>query len=327
MYHKYFITIDPFHRSGSTCEICGDPIGFAESLRQTESQYLVCNSFDCKRIISPKSSMSPASFKLHVEIQKKINLVRRENEAARKKHIKEIEIKELQQNQEIFHAVLIADPALLECNTYLLSIPSGLSSSVCLSGQRVKKYTDFLKRIISEAAAEHSAASEILYDQHHDAHEKLAKLEEEFSNNPALRPISDKLCGICKGGCCASGEEHAYHSVATIKHYMDAHPDISEQGLLELFLFYIGSETIDDACINQTKTGCTLPRELRSDICNGYYCDSLKSYHRKLAGKAEIGAILVIQRSYTNWSRFNADIDNKIINVVVLVGEEQFQHM
>ncbi len=100
---------------------------------------------------------------------------------------------------------------------------------------------------------------------------------------------------------------------------MDSHHELTGDDILEMYLSYISSEAIiDGSCINQTPTGCTLPREIRSDICNGYYCEPLKSYQKECTEKKEIGPVLAIQRSNTNWTRFDPDTCNEVISVTVL---------
>lgn len=38
---------------------------------------------------------------------------------------------------------------------------------------------------------------------------------------------------------------------------------------------------VRDACLYQTATGCAMPRERRSDICNRYACDELTAVQRE----------------------------------------------
>lgn len=126
---------------------------------------------------------------------------------------------------------------------------------------------------------------------------------------------------MCKGGCCASGKEHAYLSVFSIRRYMDDSPGQSTAEIIDLYLSKVSSETIKNSCINHTSTGCALPRHLRSDICNGYYCNSLKSYQEKMAGRENSIAVLAIQRSSTYWNRFEPEVHNEIIGVALIETE------
>lgn len=306
------------HPSQAKCEICGQPISRTEIFLIKNQEYTVCSSIDCKRIIRQKASTPPAIFKSYV----KLICERRDKETAAKKHIEEIEAREAQENRHILQSVLNKDPELSQNYTYLLSIPLGLANVVPLTVERRNNYTEHLQSIISKAT-EYTNASEVSLDQHHVAHKKLLEVEQRFAENPLLHTISDKLCSMCKGGCCAAGKEHAYLSVFTMRRLMDTNPNLSAEDILNLYLSNISSETIKNACINQTKTGCALPRELRSDNCNGFYCEALKLYQQKMAGTIEIN-VLAVQRSNTLFNRFNDNQRNEIVKIA-LVSEEDLQ--
>lgn len=316
------------YSSNNKCEVCGGKIGYSDFLLQKKQHFLVCNSFECKRMMSQKSTMAPEVFKYHLQFKKKLIRQEKEQDAALKKYIGEIEAWELQENQKILQFTLDGNTELVKESIYLVSIPSGLSKLVLLPKKRVEIYAEHLKKVISQAAKYDNASkvTEEIFDENADAHEKHLKVEETLSRNPVLRTISDQLCFMCKGGCCAAGENNAYLSVVSIRHYMDVNPGLSEQDLLDLYLSKIDTETVENACINQTKTGCSLTREMRSDICNGYYCGSLKSLQKKHADNAEIEQILVVQRSNTNWDRFNTEESHKVINVT-LIREDKFQQI
>jgi len=300
------------------CEVCGCQIRYADFLLLKKQGYLVCHSFDCKTVMNQKARMTPMLFKFHLEFKKKLIEQRVEKEAAAKKYIKEVEVKESGENQKIIQLTLKKTPELDEKNVHLLTIPSGLSRLVTTSKKRIQNYTEHLNSIISQAI-DFSESSEVVFGQQYDdVHENFLNVEKRLAENPKINTISDKLCSMCKGGCCAAGRDSAYLTVDTIRRYMDVNPGLSEKDILDSYLSNISLETVEDACINQTKTGCALPTEMRSDTCNGYYCDSLKSYQKEHAGKTDLGRVLAIQRSNTNWNRFNPDESHKIVNVVLL---------
>ncbi len=309
------------------CEVCGAAITYPESLQLQVLGYLVCQSFDCRRIMSQKSSMIPSLFKSHLQFQREIYNERREKEAAKKIYIEEAWAREGQENQTILQFILDKNSELSENNTHVLVIPTGLSRLVSLSKERVKNYTEHLKSIINQAM-EYTDSSKVEFDQHHDIHEKLLEVEQRFMENPVLLTISDRICGMCKGGCCTSGREHAYLSAITIKRNLDIDPSLTATDILDLYLSNISSETIDGACINQTKTGCALPKELRSDICNSFYCDSLKSYQMNLADEEDPGMLLAIQRASTCWNTIGPDVSNEVVNIALVQEKDiRFQNI
>ena len=65
-------------------EVCGCVIGHLESLQLKDLDYSVCQSFDCRRIMSQKPFMPPLLLQSHLQIQTKIYNERSEKEAARK---------------------------------------------------------------------------------------------------------------------------------------------------------------------------------------------------------------------------------------------------
>jgi len=256
--------------------------------------------------------MTPALFKSHLEFDKKQIRQRREKNIALKKHVAEVTKKLQQENDKILQTTLDKHSHLTKENVRLLQIPSGYSKLAPASKTRVEKYIEHVNSIIEEAGT-FSSASEVVYDQHHDAHGKMLQVEKRLNKTPALRDISDRICTMCKGGCCTKGGEHAYLSVFTLRTYMDANPDLTAEMLRELYLSHISSQSIEGSCINHSNTGCALPRELRSAICNGYYCDALKAYQK--TDKQEEGAVLVVQRAYTNWNWSEPDVSNEVVNV------------
>lgn len=309
-----------YNANSHQCEVCDSNLTYPEFLLARDLGYSVCRLFDCKRIMSQKSSMTPLLFRSHLEFNRKQRQIRSERDEAHRKHIDEVTAKELQEHEQIFQSVLNENPELSEENTHWLAIPSGNSKLAPVADERVEKYIEHIKNIVAEAD-QYSNASEVISDQHSDAHGKRLLVDRNLDENPGLREMSDSLCSMCKGGCCISGREHAYLSVYSMRRYLDDNPELSITEVIDLYCARIGSETIQNSCINHTSTGCALPRDLRSDICNGFYCSSLKSYHKKMAGREDRVVVLAIQRSRTNLERFEPEFHNGIIDVA-LIGVE-----
>jgi len=74
----------PALSNDTKCEVCGCVIGHLESLQLKDLDYSVCQSFECRRIMSQKPFMTPLLFQSHLQIQTKIYNERSEKEAARK---------------------------------------------------------------------------------------------------------------------------------------------------------------------------------------------------------------------------------------------------
>ena len=312
---KGFTTIP---RAGqSRCDVCDSDIPVHDLLLSTESDYTVCRSIDCRNVMGRKFSMSVQAFETYLELNKKMIRHRRDVAEKRKKYIARVTEKERQENSRICHAVFQDNPELDKDSLCVVAIPSGYSSLVSLDEERINNYTEHLNQVINEAALL-SSVSEVVHDEHFTANEKLAKIEQRFDEVTDLRTLSDRLCCVCKGGCCVTGANHAYVSVCSVRRYMDSHPNMSPAEILELYVSNLPTESIENSCINQTDSGCVLPRELRSDICNGYYCDPLKEYQQDMAEEDEAGLILAVQRSGTVRNRFEVGISNDVVGVTLL---------
>ena len=61
-----------------------------------------------------------------------------------------------------------------------------------------------------------------------------------------------------------------------IARYRQRNPGATPEGVIEDYLSYLPAASTRDACVYQTARGCSLPREMRQDICNAYYCDALR---------------------------------------------------
>ncbi len=302
------------------CEVCGCEMSYLDYLNNENSHINVCRSLECKRIIGNKSTMSEWQFKSYLSFQKEQLQKHKKQQQIRKKQIEQAELKQAAENRQSIELLLDNTADFLEEIQQAVTIPSGLSDITAANEERINRYTEHLKNIISEAA-ELSSVNDVVHDQHMEAKTKRLQIEKILDKNPALNLLSEKLCTECKGGCCIAGAEHAYLSVFTIRTMMDANPHYSTEDILDLYLSHISPQSVKGSCINQTDRGCALPRDLRSDICNGFFCEPLKSFHRNLKKQKNIQKIIAIQRSEPYSSTFNPDVDNPIVNVFILAAD------
>lgn len=299
------------------CEVCDSVIPYPDSLTVTDQGYAVCRSFSCKRIMQQKEIMPAAQFESQLAFNRKLLSQRREKDRIRKQLVDKITSRERKEHESIFQETLSTNPDLCEDNTHLIVIPSGNCEIVAADEERQTRYIEHLNDIINQAC-EYADASQVIHDEHHDAYAKRLAVDHRLDNNPELRVLSDDLCSLCRGGCCASGKEHAYLSVFSMRRHMDENPEHTAAQIIDLYRSKMSDESIGNSCINHTANGCALPRHLRSDICNGYYCDSLKSHQKKMDDRKPSGAVLVIQRSSSYWNKFEPGVYNKIVNVALI---------
>lgn len=131
---------------------------------------------------------------------------------------------------------------------------------------------------IAAAAFGDDAASDDMADP--DGREKHEKPE------PA---VVAGACGTCQGHCCQRGGDTALLLPADLARYRRRHPEATPEQIVETYLEQLPAESTRDGCVYQAVSGCSLPREMRQDICNSYYCESLRwlnrDYLQKRTGK------------------------------------------
>jgi hypothetical protein len=91
----------------------------------------------------------------------------------------------------------------------------------------------------------------------------------------AVQTVLGRACGHCQGKCCRTGRDHAYLTVPVLRRYRQAHPEQGPEEVLEAYIGRIGSKTYEGSCVFHEPGGCSLPREMRSDTCNRYFCPDL----------------------------------------------------
>ena len=102
---------------------------------------------------------------------------------------------------------------------------------------------------------------------------------------------------------------------------MDIYPTFTAEDVLNSYLSLLSPSTIANSCINQTNKGCGLPRDMRSDICNGYFCESIVVYHKHDGKTDKSHSVLAIQRANTNWNRLAADVDKQVLEQHLFLTE------
>jgi hypothetical protein len=305
----------------ATCFVCGTPIPFADAKLQNEHQDKVCRDFECQGMMRQKSMMSPKQFQSKLEFQRRMILERQDKRRSQRLHRERIKQLEDAENQQILQRELAGRPDLDGKQIALLMIPSGHAEAVPLTEDRVAEYRAHLEQVL-DAAMQYKSVDEIPMDRHHADIEKLRKSEQFLQQYPPIQAFSDRACGICKGGCCSAGGQHAFISVVTLRRLLDALPELTRDDILNLYLQRLPAASVAGGCVNQKATGCALPRELRSDVCNGFYCDELYRIQRDMPEQS-YRQVLVIRRANTQWNRFDSEDPNPVQEVLWVSVEDE----
>lgn len=121
-----------------------------------------------------------------------------------------------------------------------------------------------------------------------------ADLTHHEANAPEEEPLVGAACATCQGRCCRDrGGDTALLLPDDFNRYRQRHPGATKQDIIEAYLSHLPELSTRDGCVYQAMTGCALPREMRQDICNSYYCDALRWLRTDFSEKGAEAAVLV----------------------------------
>jgi hypothetical protein len=159
-----------------------------------------------------------------------------------------------------------AAPAILPRNQQLL-IPLG--------SERVKAHRQYLEQIVQEAA-ELRDADGMMVPETSATTNGISPIEAEF-------PVLGAACGLCGGYCCNTGGNTAWLEPATIFRLLRQAPPVAEDGIVENYLKYLPAISYENSCIYHAENGCSLPKNIRSNVCNQYLCRGLGELARAVS--------------------------------------------
>jgi hypothetical protein len=148
----------------------------------------------------------------------------------------------------------------------LAIIPYSESPITNFSERRRRAFREHLMRVLSEATRQPSASLEPEANPTDEA--------------PEIQPVLGQICAFCRGWCCRHGGIHAYLSVDTLRRYMAANPGRRPWQVLEDYLSRLANRVVKGSCVYHGPRGCGLPREMRSNICNDFYCGGIHRFRR-----------------------------------------------
>jgi len=302
------------------CEVCADPLTYGEFLEQQNQLSLVCRSHDCRQILRWKET-NPFLFRQQLESHRRVHATRRQNAEEKRAFIERVLKRESSENRLILQSVLETSSGHSKQPPHVVSIPTGLSTPHRLSEDRLAAYKAHLEAIIDKCFSEEPV--EAAGNPVENDYEKESICTGESHQSPQLTAIREQLCGICKGGCCAKGGNTAFLTESTIGRICLANPHLSAKDILHEYTSRISDQTMENSCVNQTRTGCALPRELRSDTCNNFYCRDLLKLQDQLVDESN-ATVLAIKRSFQDWNRIDGFFENRITEIA-LVKEDSIE--
>jgi hypothetical protein len=90
-------------------------------------------------------------------------------------------------------------------------------------------------------------------------------------------------CGTCRGECCTAGGTHAFLRPDSVPRIRAQHAELSIDVLVERYASHLPERHYRGSCVYHAATGCALPRDLRSNLCNRYVCGGITQLANALA--------------------------------------------
>jgi hypothetical protein len=174
---------------------------------------------------------------------------------------------------------LAARLAIVEPETYIPTpIPSFGTRLAELPARRRRAFRRDLIRLIRQAD-NHDVAS--------------SAVESGLPPTPEVKAVLNGACSLCRGFCCSNGSDHAYLVARTIHRFRTRFPGLAPRDVVTAYADHLGHETVDGSCIFHGPAGCRLPREMRSDTCNDYFCPELVDFWGESEGRGPLRGFFV----------------------------------
>jgi len=88
--------------------------------------------------------------------------------------------------------------------------------------------------------------------------------------------VANAACSVCRGWCCLNGADDAFLDEATLARVPPGLLSTAE--VIEMYVERVPDAGYQNSCIFHGEKGCTLDRSMRSDVCNAYFCNGLRSF-------------------------------------------------
>ena len=108
----------------------------------------------------------------------------------------------------------------------------------------------------------------------------------------ANHPQGAGLCAQCGGRCCEHGGGwRAFIDLTLLQRWCAKHPGRTLADAAAAYVAMLPAQHVYGSCLYQSATGCSIARELRADICNGFACDALQAVQGLAAADANVAVL------------------------------------
>ncbi len=124
------------------------------------------------------------------------------------------------------------------------------------------------------------------------------KLRTEFAHRRGAKPAPSPSivingCTTCRGYCCQHGGTTAFLTAGFLAWQILVDEQVTEESLREQYIKCLPIETVENSCVYHAVRGCSLPRELRNEICNNFHCEGLMDAFDSFDQEASIYSIAI----------------------------------
>lgn len=109
-------------------------------------------------------------------------------------------------------------------------------------------------------------------------------------------PVDAAVCAFCRGGCCHDGGVyHAFIDQPMLSRWQERHGGTIAEAA-SYYLQRLPDSHVSGSCLYSSQTGCVLPRDERSPVCNSFACASLHEARGRSESEADRGLLLVTSK-------------------------------
>ncbi len=99
-------------------------------------------------------------------------------------------------------------------------------------------------------------------------------------------------CAVCGGYCCLSGGTNAYLRETQIARYTRSDRGVELEDMVRAYASYLPAVSFQESCVYHAAHGCTLPLEMRSDVCHSFCCEEYCRVRQWFQAKIAVPVLL-----------------------------------
>ncbi len=97
-----------------------------------------------------------------------------------------------------------------------------------------------------------------------------------------LSALLGSACATCRGDCCTGGTDHAHLDVDSLARVRVSYGWDTFADVMGAYVAHLPRVHFKGSCVYHGTQGCTLPRDMRADICNRHLCGALAQLTRAI---------------------------------------------